>query len=125
MTSQLSSAERLLALISSKLQQQRLSHRQVERLWDLGHGVVGNLLRRRTSLRLDHLDLFARVLNVTPLALFAEAYGDAPDDKLTLPSHLAKPDELKALMREVLEELLNADPFPILLQTGKPQPPAP
>ena len=41
----------------------------------LGHGIVGNVLRGRTALRIQHLELLGALLGLTPEQLLSEARG--------------------------------------------------
>jgi len=102
-----SSADRVRDLLRTKLREERFSFNKVERELGLGHGTVANLLTTgRSTLKLDHLDLFARLFKVSSLELLAEAYGVSLASPLTtaLPSHLAEPEQLKDLLREVLSD---------------------
>lgn len=102
-----SSADLVRELLRKKLREERFSFREVERRLSLGHGTVANLLATgRSSLKLDHLDLFASVFGVSPLELLAEAYAVSLANPLSmaLPAHLAEPDQLKELFREVLSD---------------------
>jgi transcriptional regulator with XRE-family HTH domain len=103
-TEEISSADRVRELLRRKLRDERFSFREVERLFGLGHGTVANILGSRSAFKLEHLDLFARLFKVSPLELFAEAHGVslASPSATALPPHLAEPDQLKDLLREVL-----------------------
>jgi transcriptional regulator with XRE-family HTH domain len=115
------STDRVRELLRKKLREERFSFREVERRLGLGHGTVANLLATgRASLKLHHLDLFASVFGVSSLDLFAEAHGVSLANPLpmALPAHLAEPDQLKDLLREVLSD---SDLLPCLRHSAADQ----
>ena len=110
---ELPSADLVRELLRRKLREERFSYREVERQLGLGHGTVANILRGRSTVKLEHLDLFAPLFKVSPLELFAEAHGVSLASPLpaSLPPHLAQPGQLKDLFREVL---IDSDLLPCL-----------
>ena len=68
--------------LRQRLSDSRVSQREAERLLGLGHGTVGNILRGRTALRIQHLELLGRLLGFTPDEILGEARGasDIPFD---------------------------------------------
>lgn len=65
----------VLELLKQRLAEARISQREAGRLLGLNHPIVGNLLRGRTALRIQHLELFGRLLGFTPDQILNEALG--------------------------------------------------
>lgn len=76
----------VVEVLRQRLAASRISQREAERLLGLNHGVIGNLLRGRTALRIQHLELLGRLLGVTPDQILTEALGiseiPAEDDRI-------------------------------------------
>ena len=72
----------VIEALRQRLADSRISQREAERLLGLGHGIVGNILRGRTALRIQHLELFGPLLGFTPEEILSEARGacQSPDD---------------------------------------------
>jgi transcriptional regulator with XRE-family HTH domain len=88
----------VVEVLKQRLADARLSQREAERTLGLKHGIVGNILRGRTALRIQHLELLGRLLDFTPDQILTEARGisESPAD-----------DELaRRVASHVVEELL-------------------
>lgn len=89
----------VVEVLRQRLAVSRISQREAERLLGLNHGVIGNLLRRRTALRIQHLELLGRLLGVTPDQILTEALGiseiPAEDDRFA-----------RRIASQVVDELL-------------------
>jgi len=72
----------VVEVLRLRLADARISQREAERLLGLGHGIVGNILRGRTALRIQHLELLGPLLGFTPEEILSEARGSSqiPDD---------------------------------------------
>ena len=79
-TSPLESA--VAEVLRQRLADSRISQREAERMLGLGHGIIGNVLRGRTALRIQHLELLGSLLGFTPEEILSEARGtfQIPDD---------------------------------------------
>ena len=72
-------------VLRQRLAVSRISQREAERLLGLNHGVIGNVLRGRTALRVQHLELLGRLLGIAPDQILTEALGISeipPEDDL-------------------------------------------
>jgi transcriptional regulator with XRE-family HTH domain len=67
--------EKLLQALRERFAQDGRSISEIERLLNLGHGTLSNVLRGRSELRLHHLETLGAVLQFTFLEIVAEAYG--------------------------------------------------
>lgn len=65
----------VVEVLKQRLADSRISQREAERMLGLGHGIVGNILRGRTALRIHHLELFGALLGFTPDQILSEARG--------------------------------------------------
>lgn len=65
----------VVEVLKQRLADSRISQREAERLLGLKHGVIGNVLRGRTALRIQHLELLGRLLGVTADQILIEALG--------------------------------------------------
>lgn len=65
----------VLEALKQRLAQSRISQNEAERLLGLGHGTLGNILRGRTALRIQHLELLGPLLGFTPDQILHEALG--------------------------------------------------
>ncbi|MEA2561415.1 MAG: hypothetical protein QOH06_2919 [Acidobacteriota bacterium] len=72
----------VVEVLRLRLADARISQREAERMLGLGHGIVGNILRGRTALRIQHLELLGPLLGFTPEEILSEARGSSqiPDD---------------------------------------------
>jgi len=67
--------ERLVVLLGKRVEESGLSQRALEAAAGWGHGTLGNLLRGRSSVRLEQVEILARVMRFPLLDLLMEAYG--------------------------------------------------
>lgn len=65
----------VVEVLKQRLAGSRISQREAERMLGLGHGIVGNILRGRTALRIQHLELLGTLLGFTPDQILSEARG--------------------------------------------------
>jgi transcriptional regulator with XRE-family HTH domain len=72
----------VIEALRQRLADSRISQREAERMLGLNHGIVGNILRGRTALRIQHLELLGPLLGFTPEEILSEARGasQSPDD---------------------------------------------
>ncbi len=72
----------VVEVLKQRLADSRISQREAERMLGLGHGMIGNVLRGRTALRIQHLELLGPLLGFTPEEILSEARGASqiPDD---------------------------------------------
>lgn len=104
-TSPLESA--VAEVLRLRLAVSRISQREAERLLGFKHGVVGNLLRGRTALRIQHLELFGRLLGVAPAQILTEALGLAEaSDNGAMARRIAS-----HVVDELLQRTADADTF--------------
>lgn len=89
----------VVEVLRQRLAVSRISQREAERLLGLNHGVIGNVLRGRTALRIQHLELLGRLLGVAPDQILTEALGisetSADDDRFA-----------RRIASQVVDELL-------------------
>jgi len=92
--------------LRQRLADSRISQREAERLLGLGHGTLGNILRGRTALRIQHLEHLGPLLGFTPEEILSEARGASqnPDDVFArrVASHVVD---------ELLQRTTNVDPL--------------
>ncbi|MEA2692184.1 MAG: hypothetical protein QOJ16_1571 [Acidobacteriota bacterium] len=65
--------ERLIQLLDEIVHQTRRSRRSLERQLGLAHGYIGNLLRGRTELKVSHVLLLSKLLDLDPVDLLRRA----------------------------------------------------
>ena len=65
--------ERLIQLLDEIVHQTRRSRRSLERQLGLAHGYIGNLLRGRTELKVYHVLLLSKLLDLDPVDLLRRA----------------------------------------------------
>jgi transcriptional regulator with XRE-family HTH domain len=65
--------ERLIHLLDAAVHRTRRSRRSLERQLGLAHGYIGNLLRGRTELKVYHVLLLSKLLDLDPLDLLRQA----------------------------------------------------
>ena len=65
--------ERLIQLLDEAVHRTRRSRRSLERQLGLAHGYIGNLLRGRTELKVYHVLLLSKLLDLDPVDLLRRA----------------------------------------------------
>jgi transcriptional regulator with XRE-family HTH domain len=65
--------ERLIQLLDETVHRTRRSRRSLERELGLAHGYIGNLLRGRTELKVYHVLLLSKLLDLDPIDLLRRA----------------------------------------------------
>ena len=76
--------ERLVVLLGKRVEESGLSQRALEAAAGWGHGTLGNLLRGRSSVRLEQVEILARVMRFPLLDLLMEAYSSDESPGLLL-----------------------------------------
>jgi transcriptional regulator with XRE-family HTH domain len=99
----------VVEILRQRLAESRVSQREAERLLGVGHGTLGNILRGRTALRIQHLELLGALLGIAPDQILSEArsVSQIPDDVFArrVASHVV--DEL--LQRATIDPLVHSD----------------
>jgi transcriptional regulator with XRE-family HTH domain len=100
----------VVEILRQRLAESRVSQRAAERLLGVGHGTLGNILRGRTALRIQHLELLGTLLGFTPDQILSEARSASqiPDDVFArrVASHVV--DEL--LQRATVDPFVPSNP---------------
>jgi transcriptional regulator with XRE-family HTH domain len=65
----------VVEVLKQRLADSRISQREAERLLGLNHGIIGGVLRGKTALRIQHLELLGRLLGIAPDQILVEALG--------------------------------------------------
>ncbi|HEV7517516.1 MAG TPA: hypothetical protein VGR07_14540, partial [Thermoanaerobaculia bacterium] len=69
---------RLTRLLDEAAFRTRRSRRSLERQLGLAHGYLGNLFRGRTELKVHHVLLLSKLLDLDPVDLLRQALGGEP-----------------------------------------------
>jgi hypothetical protein len=109
--------DRLLDLVRERIRLSGRSHRELERLLDLGHGTLGNIFRGRTELRLRHLNMLGGVLHFDPGELLASAYLEIPSEPPP-PNFPVTREELRRMIVNALREELDRRGIPARMPKG-------
>jgi transcriptional regulator with XRE-family HTH domain len=102
-------SERLLELLKEKVSLSRMSHRELERELNVGHGTIGNLFRGKTELRLRHLSMLGRALGFDPVELLLEAFGVYRPDPPPPPGLVLTREELRTLVQETVRDAVREE----------------